>query len=394
MEHLPPSDPAPLPAQAARATPDTDAGLPSLGRFAEEIQRVAAADVTLLIEGESGAGKNVCARAVHAASPRSGGAYLEVQLSALAPSLIDAELFGHEAGAFTGADRARTGRFLRAQNGSIVLDGIECLSLQLQVKLLRVLQERVVEPLGSEQSFALDVRVIALSNRDLEAEVRAGRFREDLYYRLAVVKLSVPPLRERLDDLDELCAHFLGRAARRLGVEPRSLSAGALERLRAHAWPGNLRELENALERVSVLAPRTTGASGASGDRRAAGDPRSAGERSAARGAPPVEASELDFLAEAARGMAEDLARQALAHGVGLEELERALLVQALGEQRGNMSAAARRLRLSRRAFEHRYERSTEAQRTTDAHAGETRRADDDGASDIERALDERASEA
>jgi two-component system response regulator HydG len=361
--------------------------LPSLGRFAEEIQRVAASDVTLLIEGESGAGKNVCARAVHAASPRSGGAYLEVQLSALAPSLIDAELFGHEAGAFTGADRARTGRFLRAQNGSIVLDGIECLSLQLQVKLLRVLQERVVEPLGSEQSFALDVRVIALSNRDLEAEVRAGRFREDLYYRLAVVKLSVPPLRERLDDLDELCAHFLGRAARRLGVEPRALSAGALDRLRAHAWPGNLRELENALERVSVLAPRSTG------DARAAGDRRSAGERSAAHGAPPVEPSELEFLAEAARGMAEDLARQALAHGVGLEELERALLVQALGEQRGNMSAAARRLRLSRRAFEHRYERAIEAQRASDEQAGEVRRANDDGASDRERALDERANE-
>jgi two-component system, NtrC family, response regulator HydG len=356
LEHLPRPPASVSPGPTSAQSPDSagPAGTPAaLGRFAEEIRRVAASDVTLLIEGESGSGKNLAARAAHAWSSRSAGAYHEVQLTALTPSLLEAELFGHEAGAFTGAERARVGRFLRAQEGTLVLDGIECVPPELQVKLLRVLQERAVEPLGSERSIPLDVRVIVLSNRDLQGEVRAGRFRDDLYYRLAVVKLRVPPLRARLEDLPALADELLARAAERSGVERRSLSDGALDRLRAHSWPGNLRELENALERASILAPRP--------DPSAAGDLPSAQRR---RGPPPIEAAELEFLSEASAGVADDLARQALAHGIGLEALERAILTEALSEQRGNMSAAARRLGLSRRSFEHRYERSSDAARS------------------------------
>jgi DNA-binding NtrC family response regulator len=358
LEHLRPSDSSAARAASAGTKTDPASAPPSLGRFAEEIRRVAASDVTLLIEGESGSGKNLAARAAHVGSPRAANVYHEVQLTALTPTLVEAELFGHEAGAFTGADRARVGRFLRAQHGTLVLDGIECLPLELQVKLLRVLQERAVEPLGGEQPIPLDVRVIALSNRDLESEVRGGRFREDLYYRLAVVKLRVPPLRARADDLPELARHYLARAAQRLGVAERMLAPSALDRLRAHAWPGNLRELENALERVSILAPRLDA-------------PSNESARGTAPSSGPIEAAELDFLAEASAGMADDLARRALAHGVGLEDLERALLAQALSEQRGNMSAAARRLGLSRRAFEHRHERASDAARAADEDASE-----------------------
>jgi DNA-binding NtrC family response regulator len=262
---------------------------------------------------------------------------VEVQLTALAPTLVEAELFGHEAGAFTGARAARTGRLLRAQGGTLVLDGVECLPLDMQVKLLRVLQERAVEPLGSEQTIALDVRVVALASRDLAGEVRSGRFREDLYHRLAVIRLRVPPLRARVPDLPALAAHFLRQAASRAGGRERTLTPEAAARLAAHAWPGNLRELENAMERVTVLAPQ--------------GDVNGVHP-------PPVEARELDFLFEAADGVTIELARKALAHGIGLDDLERVLLAEALREQRGNVSGAARRLGLSRRAFEHRYERS------------------------------------
>jgi DNA-binding NtrC family response regulator len=359
LEQRPQSDPQAAPADAARPSPTPGSSfVPNLGRLETEIRRVAPSDVTLLIEGESGSGKNLAARAVHAASARKDRPYVEVQLTALSPTLLESELFGHEAGAFTGAEQARVGRFLRAQGGTFVLDGVEALPPEVQVKLLRVLQERAVEPLGSERSIALDVRLIALSSRDLEGEVRAGRFREDLYYRVAVVRLRVPPLRARVDDLPELCELYLARAAQRLGVAQRSLTAAAFERLRAHAWPGNLRELENVLERVSILAPRASGGAEARGGRRAA---------PARDIAAPIEAAELDFLAEASEGVAEDLARQALAHGIGLEALERAVIARAHSEQRGNVSAAARRLGLSRRAFETRHERVHGAPRANDA---------------------------
>ena len=196
--------------------------------FEGEISRVAASDVTVLLEGESGSGKSVTARALHARSARSAGPLVEVPLAALAPSLIEAELFGHSEGAFTGAQRARVGRFLQAQGGTLVLDGVEGLPLELQVKLLRVLQERVVEPLGADEALPVDVRVIATSAHDLRLAVEEQRFREDLYYRLAVVVLRVPPLRSRLEDLPVLCEPLIRRVAKRVGLPPRGLSEAAL----------------------------------------------------------------------------------------------------------------------------------------------------------------------
>jgi DNA-binding NtrC family response regulator len=309
-----PSDPTPPSnAEAQRA-------------FERDLARVAAGDVTVLLEGEHGVGKSRAARALHLASPRAGQVLVEVDLAALAPSLLEAELFGHEEGAFTGAHRARQGRFRRAHGGTLVLDGVEGLPRDVQGKLLRALQERQVEPLGGERPVPIDVRVVATSALDLGAEVKAGHFREDLFYRLAVVRLLVPPLRVRLEDLPGLARQLAAQVAKRAGVEGRELSEGALARLAAHPWPGNVRELENALERVTVLAS----------------------------GRGPVQAEELEFLGEATAGSAERLAAEALAHGLSLDRMSRAMLETALSGARGNLSAAARAVGLSRRAFEYR----------------------------------------
>lgn len=296
-----------------------------------EIERVAAADIGVVIEGENGSGKNHAAKLIHALGRRAAGPYVEVPLATLSPTLIEAELFGHESGAFTGAVRARPGRFLRANGGTIVLDEIDGLAQEIQTKLLRVLQERVVEPVGSERSIPLDLRVIATTSRPLAAEVRAGRFREDLYFRLAVVTLTTPPLRQCAEDIGPFAQHFLARACARSGIPERVLTPAAIDRLRAHPWPGNLRELENAIERVLVLAA----------DRRA-----------------PIDAEAFDFLDEAVDGMGERLAKQALAHGLGLLDLERAVLDVALRENSGNLAAAARQLGITRKVFEARRAKS------------------------------------
>jgi DNA-binding NtrC family response regulator len=309
--------------------------------FETRIRELAGPDVTVLLEGESGSGKNLAARVLHELGSRRTGPFVEVSLAALAPTLIESELFGHEPGAFTSAQSARTGRFLRANGGTIVLDGVESLPGSLQVKLLRVLQERRIEPLGSSAEIDIDVRVIATTSSELAAEVGAGRFREDLYYRLAVVTVRAPPLRARLADLPLLCEALLEQASQRLSVPKRTVGPRALERLAAHSWPGNLRELENALERVLVL-PRT----GAEAERKQQ---------------TVVDPEEFSFLDEAAVGMPEALARMALAHGVSLQDLERALLSESLREQRGNLTAAARQIGLSRRAFEYRSSRAASA---------------------------------
>ncbi len=308
--------------------------------FVGQLDRVAGSDASVLLAGESGSGKGAAARRLHAFGARASGPYVAVHLAAVAESLIESELFGHERGAFTDAREARAGTFRRAEGGTIVLDDIDALPLPQQVKLLRVLQERVVEPVGAEASVPIDVRVVATTNRDLMAEVEAGRFREDLYYRLAVVTLEVPPLRARREDLPALAEFILQRLAKRLKRDPRRLSAAALERLRLHPWPGNVRELENALERVLVLGPAP--ASGAQAQPRAA---------------LPIEAEELDFLDEAVAGRAEELALAALAGGLTIDAIGLAMMRRAMEEQRGNVSAAARQLGLTRRALEYRLER-------------------------------------
>jgi DNA-binding NtrC family response regulator len=217
------------------------------------IQQVGRTAETVLITGESGTGKELVARAVHAASDRAGAPLVSLNCPVLSAHLMESELFGHERGAFTGAESPRTGRFELASGGTILLDEITEIDLRLQAKLLRVLQERTFEKVGSSVTREVDVRVLATTNRDLRQEVEAGDFREDLYYRLAVVPLAIPPLRDRRDDVPELAGHFLGRAARRLHRDPCTLTPDALELLIGYHWPGNVRELENIITRASVL---------------------------------------------------------------------------------------------------------------------------------------------
>jgi two-component system response regulator FlrC len=212
------------------------------------LERAAASDATVLVSGESGTGKEVAARTLHRLSRRSAGPFLCVNCAALSAGLLESELFGHERGAFTGADRLRKGRFELAEGGTLLLDEVSEIDLNLQAKLLRVLQERAFERVGSSQPRRADVRVIATTNRDLPTEVAKGRFREDLYYRLNVLPVRMPPLRERRGEIPALADHFLARHRKRL-------AAGAMERLCAYGWPGNVRELANVIERAAVLSP-------------------------------------------------------------------------------------------------------------------------------------------
>ncbi|MBI5167656.1 MAG: sigma-54-dependent Fis family transcriptional regulator [candidate division NC10 bacterium] len=222
------------------------------------VHRVSNSGATVLIRGESGTGKELIAKAIHYNSPRAEGPFIKVNCAALPENLLESELFGHEKGAFTGAVSSRIGRFEAADKGTIFLDEIGDLSPSLQVKLLRVLQEREFERLGSNRTIKVDVRIIAATNRDLEAVVRGGRFREDLYYRLNVVPISIPPLRERREDLPPLMDHFLTK----LSLENRKTITGltreARDALMRYEYPGNVRELENILERAVVLARSET----------------------------------------------------------------------------------------------------------------------------------------
>jgi DNA-binding NtrC family response regulator len=219
----------------------------------KRIAQTAPTDVTVLITGESGTGKELVARSIHAASRRVGRALVGLNCPALSPQLMESELFGHEQGAFTSADSPRVGRFELADGGTILLDEVSEIDLPLQAKLLRVLQEKSFERVGSSVTRGVDVRVLASTNRDLHAEVASGRFREDLYFRLAVVPLHVPPLRQRREDVLALCEHFLLRSAQRLSRSPGLLDASARDLLVNYHWPGNVRELENLMTRASVL---------------------------------------------------------------------------------------------------------------------------------------------
>jgi DNA-binding NtrC family response regulator len=223
------------------------------------IAQVGPADSTVLIQGETGTGKELVARAIHEASARRDKPLIKVNCAALPTGLVESELFGHEKGAFTGAVQQRRGRFELADGGTLFLDEIGEMPLEAQAKLLRVLQEREVERVGGSRPIKVDVRVIAATNRQLEQQIDAGRFRSDLFYRLNVFPLTIPPLRERRDDIPMLIAHFATRMARRLGRDDAKLPAGFVDHAKAYDWPGNIRELENLVERALVLADGHSG---------------------------------------------------------------------------------------------------------------------------------------
>ncbi|HSB18309.1 MAG TPA: sigma-54 dependent transcriptional regulator [Bryobacteraceae bacterium] len=226
---------------------------PRMERVLELTRRVAPTDTTVLISGESGTGKELIARCIHKNSPRAEKIFVAVNCAALSPSLIESELFGHEKGSFTGAAGQHLGRFERAHAGTLFLDEIGELDGNLQAKLLRVLQEKTFERVGGTREIAVDVRVIAATNRNLRQSVADGKFREDLYYRLNTFPIEVPPLRERPSDIPKLARFFLGRAARNLGKPHLVLTPEAENVLLAYGWPGNVRELENTMERVAIL---------------------------------------------------------------------------------------------------------------------------------------------
>lgn len=223
-------------------------------RVLEAVEQVAPTDATVLITGETGTGKELIARAIHRRSPRAHGPMVKVNCAAIPESLLASELFGHERGAFTGATDRRKGRFEQAHGGTLFIDEVGELPPAMQVMLLRVLQEREFERLGGSQTLQVDVRIIAATHRDLEEEVRSGRFRSDLYYRLNVFPLPVPPLRERPEDIPPLVAHFCEKYGARFGREIARIDRASLDRLQTHTWPGNVRELENLVERAVILA--------------------------------------------------------------------------------------------------------------------------------------------
>jgi two-component system nitrogen regulation response regulator NtrX len=230
-------------------------GSPALRQAQEAIARAAPTRASVLITGESGTGKELVARAIHRNSTRAAKPFIKVNCAAIPEELIESELFGHEKGAFTGAVRDQAGKFVQADGGTIFLDEIGDMSLKTQAKVLRVLQDGEVEPVGAAKSFTVDVRVIAATNKSLLEEIRAGRFREDLYFRLNVVPIQIPALRERREDIDALVQHFGDAFCKDSNYRRKAFTPDALEKLRALPWPGNVRELRNAVERLIIMTP-------------------------------------------------------------------------------------------------------------------------------------------
>ena len=325
-------------------------------------RKVAVTHSAVLIRGESGTGKELLAAAIHRASPRSAGPFVKLHCAALSQSLLESELFGHVKSAFTGADRDRVGRFEQANGGTLFLDEIGDINLEVQTKLLRVLQEMSFERVGSSQPITVDVRILAATHQDLEALIRAGRFREDLYYRLNVFFLPTPALRERREDIFELALHFLNLHAQRTGKLLTHLDPESVEALVAYDWPGNIRELENVLERAVVLAdgPSVT-LEDFPIELRQPGRRRLRPRIAAAAGA----ASKSSLLSVAARTSTAALPVAAASSfgATGGEQVtgedwnsefvayERQRLVDALNEAGGNKSVAARLLGMPRSTF-------------------------------------------
>jgi len=297
---------------------------PAMSELLAVALRAADSEATVLITGESGTGKELLARLLHRHSPRRQGPMVAVNCAAIPPTLIESELFGHVRGAFTGAVADRKGRFQSASGGTLFLDEIAELQPEMQAKMLRVVQEREVEPVGADRGEKIDVRLVAATNREIRAEVAAGRFREDLYYRLGVIPLHLPPLRDRREDIPALVRHFLAK----IGAPPEvSFTPAALTRLAAYPWPGNIRELRNLVERAVILRRR-----------------------------PEIGPDDLQLPTPAASdgsGFLPELPPD----GLSLEEVEKELIRKALRQSNGNRSQAARLLRMPRHVLIYRLEK-------------------------------------
>jgi two-component system nitrogen regulation response regulator NtrX len=284
----------------------------------EQIAMAAPTNGRVLIYGENGTGKELVARSVHAMSRRRNGPFIEVNCAAIPEELIESELFGHMKGAFTGALSDRRGKFELADGGTLFLDEIGDMSLKTQAKVLRALQEQVVEPVGGAASVRVDVRVLAATNKDLPAEIRLGRFREDLYFRLNVIPIFVPPLRDRPDDILLLAQHFMTELSREYGRRPKQFDAGAAAGLRSCRWPGNVRELRNVVERLMIMVPGDT-----------------------------IRLSDLSFLDAAASVDMEEPGPVAPLHDAR-DRFEREYILKALAAQHGNISRTAEVLGVER----------------------------------------------
>jgi two-component system nitrogen regulation response regulator NtrX len=283
----------------------------SMRQLREQVEMAAPTNGRVLIYGENGTGKELVARTVHQLSRRRNGPFVEVNCAAIPEELIESELFGHVKGAFTGAVAEKPGRFEQANGGTIFLDEIGDMSLKTQAKVLRVLQEQVMERVGGTQSIRVDVRVLAATNKELAAEIREGRFREDLYFRLNVIPIFVPPLRERQDDIPLLADHFMALMAAEYGRRPKRMASEAVARLQHYAWPGNVRELRNVIERLMIMVPGDT-----------------------------ITAQDLAFLGH--DGVRQPIvADDSLPLADARERFERDYILQALAAQHGNISRTA-----------------------------------------------------
>ena len=300
---------------------------PALDAALAMVRKVAPTRSTVLVTGETGTGKELLAGMIHGLSPRADGPFIKVNCAALPETLLESELFGHERGAFTGAERSRIGRFEQAHGGTLFLDEVGDMASATQSKLLRVLQDCEFFRLGGNKAIRADVRIVAATNQDLEREIQAGRFREDLFFRLNVIRIQMPPLRERPEDTELLARHFAVEFAAELGRSPRALSDGAIARLRAHRWPGNVRELRNVLERALLLAD---------------------GEC--------IEASDID-LPEAPLPAHAGLRIDMPATGLSLRDVERDLVLAALRKANFVQKEAAALLGVSRRKLNYMIQR-------------------------------------
>jgi DNA-binding NtrC family response regulator len=305
---------------------------PAIRRILDMVPRLAATPSTVFVTGESGTGKELLAQAIHSFSAAANGPFLSVNCGALPEGLLESELFGHVRGSFTGAVKDHKGLFVDAEGGTLLLDEVGELTPLMQVKLLRVLQERRVRPVGSSHEIEVNVRVLAATNRDLEKAVKDNEFREDLYYRLNVLHIHLPPLRQRIEDLPELARHFVERTCENFGTPPKRLTPDALRVLQAYSWPGNVRELENVIERTVALEPTEMISSGSLPEH--------------LRGAPEETVVEHMGLPEEGLDIDEHM-----------DNIRRSLMRQALEKTDGHQKKASELLRMSYRAFRYHAEK-------------------------------------